>query len=176
MFAYCSNNPIMYIDYSGEAPIFFLLTVVFSVGVFLGAYFSPSSDEIQRDANNHYARNELNNVDLSVNEIITSYDKQSEGADEFHEYTHGTQGEEAIYNNKYLSPNGGHFEIIICEAPGKDPYIVNDPINMGTYNYASNENFLLIYWFDHLFRDVVPYFFYGNTAEDEGGLLKWVLD
>ena len=51
-----------------------------------------------------------------------------------------------------------------------------DPLNMGTYNYASNDSFFLIYYVEHFFKDMVPYYFYGNTREDDVGLLKWALD
>ena len=85
----------------------------------------------------------------------------------------------AVYNNKYLSPGGGHKEVIICQAPGKDPYIVDetvDALNMGTYNYASNQDPIVVYVGKHLALDVLPYFLYGNTRQDAGGLLKWALD
>ena len=69
--------------------------------------------------------------------------------------------------------------MIICNNPNGVPYIVDetvDPINMGTYNYASNDSFLLFYYIDHFFRDMLPYYAYGNTRDDNSGFLKWALD
>jgi hypothetical protein len=109
---------------------------------------------------------------------MNSYDKNAEWADEYHENTNGTQGEDAAYNDKYLSPNGGHIEVIICSPPNSEPYIVDetvDALNMGTYNLASNE-IPVVYHIDHFFRDMVPYYLYGNTSGDDVGWLKWVID
>ncbi len=74
---------------------------------------------------------------------------------------------------------GGHYEVIICNPPNGSPYIVDetiDPLNMGTYNYASNDAFLPIYYLDHFFRDMLPYYVFGNTRDDQFGFLKWLLD
>lgn len=108
---------------------------------------------------------------------MSNYTKVSEGKDIYHENTSGNQGDEAKYNDKYLSPNGGHYEVIICNAPDIEPYIVDesvDPLNMGTYNYASNDS--LTYYIEHFSKDMVPYYLYGNTLDDDKGWLKWALD
>ena len=152
---------------------------VIGIGITLiGALLAPSRDEIKADAELHYSRNKSNKPSESVDEILTGYEKQAEWADMYHENTSGQQGEEAIYNDKYLSPNGGHFEVIVCSPPGKEPYIVDETVdskNMGTYNYASNE-IPLLYHGVHLFADMIPYYLYGNTLTDDVGLLKWALD
>ena len=139
MFAYCLNNPIKLSDSSGDVPV---LAIIITTGiVVLGALFAPTRDDVKAHAENHYSRNERNQVNKVINEIQREYDKQAEWADKYHENTNGTQGAEAIYNDKYLSPNGGHNEIIICSPPDKDPYIVDETVdakNMGTYNYAAN--------------------------------------
>ena len=69
--------------------------------------------------------------------------------------------------------------VIICSPPNKAPYIVDqyvDPINMGTYNYASNDLWKPIYGIWHFFDDMLPYYFFGNTREDTDGWLKWAVN
>ena len=134
---------------------------------------------INNSAEKHYSRNNKNKVNDSVDTIMRNYTKVSEWADKYHENTSGRQGSQAKYNDKYLSPNGGHYEVIICNAPNIEPYIVDefvDPLNMGTYNYAANDSFVLKYYVEHFFNDMVPYYLYGNTRDDDEGYLKWALD
>ena len=178
MYAYCNNNPVMYVDYSGKGPISLFIVTVITICLIGGMLFSPTTEEIQMISENHYSRNDKNNAETDIEKVIQTYDKQSEDMDEFHEYTTGLQGEEAIYNNKYLSPNGGHYEVIICEPPNAPAYIVNekvDPINMGTYNYAPNTLPYPIYIISHGVADILPYVFFGNTREDEDGWFKWLI-
>ncbi len=94
--------------------------------------------------------------------------------DQYHENTDGKQGAEAIYNDKFLSPDGGHIEVIICFPPDKEPYIVDETVdvgNMGTYNYASNK-IPGIYHINHFFDDMIPYYLYGNTPTDKNGIFN----
>ena len=177
MFAYCNNNPVMLVDSEGTGPVLFVLIIVCSVVMFTSAALLPTSSEIKNDAERHYSRNERNAVNDSIDDIIKNYTKVEEWADQYHENENGLQGAEARYNDKYLSPNGGHYEIIICSPPNKSPYIVDesvDPINMGTYNYASNQS--PFYYIDHFLRDMMPYYAFGNTKDDNVGFLKWALD
>ena len=174
MFAYCNNNPVMLVDSEGTGPVLFVLIIVCSVVMFTSAALLPTSSEIKNDAERHYSRNERNAVNDSIDDIIKNYTKVEEWADQYHENENGLQGAEARYNDKYLSPNGGHYEIIICSPPNKSPYIVDesvDPINMGTYNYASNQS--PFYYIDHFLRDMMPYYAFGNTKDDNVGFLKW---
>ena len=179
MFAYCGNNPIIYKDKSGEAIVSILFAIGLGVGLIAGSILIPNQDELNDLANAHYSRNELNDANTSIDDVLETYEKQSEFADKYHEYTSGPQGQDGIYNDKYLSPNGGHIEIIISSPPNKTPYIVDesiDPTNMGTYNYASNQQWSLFYGVEHFFKDMVPYYFFGNTREDSGGLFKWAIN
>ena len=172
MFAYC--NPVMLVDSEGTGPVLFVLIIVCSVVMFTSAALLPTSSEIKNDAERHYSRNERNAVNDSIDDIIKNYTKVEEWADQYHENENGLQEAEARYNDKYLSPNGGHYEIIICSPPNKSPYIVDesvDPINMGTYNYASNQS--PFYYIDHFLRDMMPYYAFGNTKDDNVGFLKW---
>ena len=181
MFAYCNNNPVIYVDYTGKSLIAFFLAglTVGVTGGFILSFIFPPKDEINNMADEHYSRNELNKVENNLDEIKNTFEKQPESMDKYHENTKGQQGAEALYNDKYLSPEGGHYEIIICSPPGKNSYIVNqsiDPTNMGTYNYANNDEWVVFYGIKHFFMDMVPYYLFGNTREDKLGVLKWVID
>ena len=177
-YSYCGGNPIMFVDPSGNIGILFWLIAGFSAGVAISCAIAPTSEDIKADAEKHYARNDLNKIDKDIDEIKNTYDKQPETMDDYHENINGKQGDDAVYNDKYLSPDGGHLEVIICSPPDKEPYIVDenvDEMNMGTYNYASNE-IPVIYHFNHFFQDMIPYYLYGNTRSDKTGLLKPILN
>ena len=79
----------------------------------------------------------------------------------YHRFTNGTQGEEAKYNKKYMSPDGTK-EVIICynEEYVTIPYVVYDPNNIGTYNYGPGKGF------NHFIKDVFPYWIYKNSEDD----------
>ena len=174
MFAYCLNNPISLIDQSGTWSQW-----IDDCKQWIQNRIDDCKKWIQKKADEHYSRNDLNTGYGTIEKVLNTYEKQSESVDYFHENTSGVQGNDAQYNNKYLSPDGGHLEVIVCEPPDKSPYVVDqsvDPLNMGTYNYASNEQFVLFYGFDHFVNDMIPYFFFGNTKEDSEGLLKWALE
>lgn len=57
----------------------------------------------------------------------------------FHRSQNSAQGREAKYNRKFVRPDGfgGSSEAVICFPPGKQPYLVTDPVNRGTYNFIS---------------------------------------
>ena len=137
--------------------------------MYLAALIAPTYNPVE-----HYERNDLNQTDLTIDEIIETYDRQPEHMDTYHENTDGRQGADAVYNDKFLSLDGGHIEVIICFPPDKDPYIVDENVderNMGTYNHASNE-IPVVYHINHFFDDMVPYYLFGNTPEDSYGLFK----
>jgi hypothetical protein len=67
----------------------------------------------------------------------------------------GTDGE---YNLKFIS-HDGHFEVVYNKN-GEKLTKENDPINMGTFNYANEVDYD-----DHLGYDMLPYFKWNNTKE-----------
>ena len=135
----------------------------------------------------HYNRNQYNDVpsDLST---VYEYDKNGQlkgrngweklpdSANQYHVNTGGDQGDEAKYNKKFVkvNPDGSSSEVIICFPPGKEPYLVDDYLNGGTYNYYNPQGSLDQYIL-HFIYDMVPYYLYGNQKED-GGFRKWVTD
>ena len=182
LYGYCGNNPINRFDPDGHAwkdvKNWFSKTWN-KVKTVVNNIKNTIKKSINKSAENHYSRNKKNKVNDSIDNIVKNYTKVSEWADKYHENTSGRQGSQAKYNDKYLSPNGGHYEVIICNAPNIEPYIVDELVdvsNMGTYNYAANDSFIPIYYAEHLVKDMIPYYLYGNTRDDTKGWLKWALD
>lgn len=48
------------------------------------------------------------------------------------------------------------------------PYIVTDPVNIGTYNYGTNV-------IDHAIEDVIPYYRWGNSEQDTTNTFKRIV-
>jgi hypothetical protein len=81
-------------------------------------------------------------------------------------HMYGTDGE---YNLKFIS-HDGHFEIVYNKN-GEKLTEDNDPLNMGTFNYASE-----IDYDDHLGYDMLPYFKWNNTKETRKIMSEMDLD
>jgi hypothetical protein len=116
-----------------------------------------------RTAEEHYFRNYLNRgAPRTLEEMVAlinaappgrKWKLQSPNQAAFH-----MQGPDGVYNVKFVSPDG-HFEAVY----GKDGTLLteaNDPINMGTYNYADPASELL----KHVLYDVSPFGDWGNSA------------
>ena len=180
LYAYCGNNPIMYADYNGmlcfdsgvQGQIFSHGEPVYGsmyydeyytdeekkvIEVLLGIDTSYTAFAFLKYDMLHYARNYFNNLP-DLNTILNDWIKQDASANMYHLNTNGSQGFDALYNIKYLSPDG-HREAVICFIPGQTPYIVTDPANMGTYNFGTST-------FEHALFDVLPYCLYGNSPQD----------
>ena len=199
-YSYCYNNPVNYVDLNGEKPfsIFssplekakdFIKSVLgIAAAYVLIVYGEDIQKIVEAGPEAHYARNELNvnesNVDWSgydsfIEYIEQNYNEQGYFQNLCHMDTGGKQGLEAKKNIKYLSTDG-HYEVIICYPENGTPYVVDesvDPLNMGTYNYVGAIDDMEMletadYIFDHLIYDMLPYYLYGNTADDSFGILK----
>jgi hypothetical protein len=108
----------------------------------------------------HFLRNYLNIAPLTLDDMLGGQNLigqkwflQSPFAAAYHMF--GSDGE---YNVKFLSADG-RFEAVY-NRQGQLLTDKNDPINMSTYNYASQDSF---YW-THSNWDVAPYFLWGNTG------------
>ena len=148
MYAYCSNNPVMYVDYTGEFLGFLLHDVV--VILIIATIIAPSKEE-------HYARNE-NNI-----EFPDQYDEEffKEGWNDdvsanCHQFTAPNRD-----NKKYVSLDGKYE--VIYDSTGKE---VIDPKDVGTYNFSSPTDAPM--W--HAVNDVWPWILHGNSEEDT---TKW---
>ncbi|MBO4309182.1 MAG: RHS repeat-associated core domain-containing protein [Clostridia bacterium] len=171
MYAYCNNNPVMYVDPDGEFP-WLILAIVVVAAVFVAdiivsattgnAIIGPSKEE-------HYARNQnqkdyiqsLGNTDEErIERIINDWERQKDSANRYHRFTYGEQDKDARYNKKFMSPDK-RMEVVICFPPdGRSPYIVKDPYNEGTYNFGDD--------LGHIINDVYPYYKWGNSTVDSG--------
>ena len=65
----------------------------------------------------------------------------------------------------------GKNEVIICwnQEAGIGPYIVTDPVNMGTYNYHPGSIL------GHAIEDVVPYYLWGNSPQDTTNIFERII-
>jgi hypothetical protein len=72
---------------------------------------------------------------------------------------------DAIYNVKYLSSDH-RKEVIINFSNPKNPVVVTDPYNMGTYNYGTN-------YITHFAKDMLPYYLWGNSEVDSDVSFLW---
>lgn len=68
--------------------------------------------------------------------------------------------------NIKLVNNKDNREIVVKLDDKTNTYkIVDDNLNVGTYNYFNPDG--IIGNVAHIFADVIPYYFYGNTPSDE---------
>jgi len=97
----------------------------------------------------HYARLKMNKpVDLQI--ARRDWNKNSDLFTAYHR-----NGPECNSKNvKYTSPDGHHEAIFDLAGD-----FVADPANMATYNYGTT-------YAEHFLYDMIPYYFYGNTADD----------
>lgn len=137
----------------------------------------------------HYSRNQYNETPTDVTEVF-GYDESGqligkngweplpEQMNKYHTNTNGSQGNQAAFNQKFIkkNPDGSSSEAIICIPPNKEwkPYLVDDYLNGGTFNFY-NPTSLLDGYIPHFLFDMGPYYLYGNQRED-GGLRKKVKD
>ena len=171
---YCYSNPNKFVDWDGRAatvigPIQLWPRVVDEVGEW------------------HYNRNNIQNEYIDnykggSEQLITDIQSGSNGWEmlssndptddtywkgNYHRHVDSSQGDEALYNVKYVKKNkdGSSYEIVLCELPNGDCYIVDDPVNMGTYNYSNPDG--IIGSAMHFVKDMLPYYYYKNTPSDE---------
>ena len=148
-------------DLSGQfAYPWYVLIIVCAIGDIIANV--PSKEE-------HYNRNK-NQEDIIPDDplsIIKSpdWEEQPDGLNRYHRHTCGEQGEAAKQNKKYMTKDG-RYEVIINFSNPDNPTIVTDPYNIGTYNYGTTP-------IAHFFRDMLPYYFWGNSEIDSGFAFAW---
>ena len=136
MYAYCTNNPVNYVDPWGE-----------------WAIIAKEPPAITRSK--HYNRNQYNTWQPrnAAQAERSGWTKLSWFKAAYHK-----QGpKENRRNQKWVSPSG-KCEVVYDETGTE---IVTDPVNMGTYNFfpASDAE-------NHYKYDVKPYILWGNTPDD----------
>ena len=147
LYGYCLNDPISFIDPYG------LSDMLSSFRAFHNGY--AISSVCLKDI--HYYRNECNNAPETENEAKKKegWRKLSPLKSVFHRQGRGNE-----CNSKYVSSDGHH------EGVYKNGKRVDDPLNMGTYNYSSPDNPV-----GHFINDILPYYIWGNTPDDPSGLM-----
>jgi hypothetical protein len=112
----------------------------------------------------HYFRNYFSRAPLTLDEMIETIQKNESpfkwklvtpNNSIFHMF-----GKDGEYNTKFISEDG-HFEAVYNKS-GKLVTEKNDPLNMGTFNYADQVNEKT----KHLEFDIMPYFKWGNSKND----------
>ena len=168
-YGYCWGNPMVLVDTDGKFPLMITANIIVQT---MYLYCIIIKDE-------HYGRNQNQEEYFSQytdDEIIKMVELGEDGwkpapddQNAYHRFTSGEQGDEAAYNVKFLKEfsDGTSYEVVICQPEGyDDDYIVRDPKNAGTYNYCNPDSGVIGHWWN----DVVPYWFFGNSIEDN---LKW---
>ena len=130
---------------AGKAVVNGLRTSVDATGDALGT----TNDALKRV---HYNRNRSNNLP-APDTVKATWVRLSNHQSNFHRIGPG-----ADINVKFVSPDGRREAVF----HGLDGPLVTDPINLGTYNFASP----LTDSRGHIILDVVPFIFWGNSAED----------
>ena len=154
--------------------------VYIEAGIQTVAIFAFSGGNAYRTVENmreaHYARNEKNtNLPKTAEEAEAQGWKRCD-ASLYHQFDDRSKAEIAEDmargfpngNKKYLSGDGRE---VVYTPDGQQ--IVTDPQNMGTYNYVevdSTDDIL-----GHLALDVIPYWLWGNSANDSTPFVARVL-
>lgn len=105
----------------------------------------------------HYFRNKLNRAPETLSDLLLESDKWALCAAANSIYH--MNGQDGVYNLKFIS-NCGKYEAVYNKY-GDLLTEYNDPINMGTFNYAK----YIPHPLKHLKLDVSPYETYGNTPD-----------
>ncbi|MCC3359139.1 hypothetical protein [Bacillus sp. REN16] len=111
----------------------------------------------------HYFRNELNRYGEAPEQLEEMIERVACGkwqlfSARYHRYE--VSEYDAGYNVKFISANG-RFEVVYHAETGQ---MVNDPVNMGTYNYAPGSLHPWKYYQHHKY-DKVPWKKWGNTNQ-----------
>ncbi len=130
-------------------------------------FFNENVQEYNKvDEELHYFRNKLNRAPATLDEMINLINSTTDDDDKWilfsldHTLYHmfGTDGE---YNLKFVSStNSGNTFEAVYNIDGVLLTEKNDPSNMGTYNYCSDQ----ISIGKHQTLDVKPYKLYGNVS------------
>lgn len=133
--------------------------------------------KLYTDKEFHYNRNINNEVPTDVGDICdlggdhsgkNGWTLLDDNDAIYHRITDGQQGLDAKNNKKYVyydESTGTSSEAVICfPSDGRDPYLVTDPVNAGTYNYCDINNSKI----GHALYDLFPYWIYGNQEYDSG--------
>ena len=124
------------------------------------------------DSEFHYNRNRYNDTPEDIRTVYeydeygqprgkNGWEKLPDSKNIYHINENGDQGSDAQYNKKFvkLNPDGSSSEMIICFPPDREPYMVDDYLNGGSYNFY-NPDGSLKNLFLHFIYDMGPYYLY----------------
>ena len=184
LFVYCFNDPVNLSDTSGNWPRWITKTVaaVASVVAVVAIVVAAPAVAIAATAvaavatityvaqSHHYDKRKEKNIDLPQTrqeaKDLGWYgpDTTPKGpAADCHQYTAKDEP-----NVKYVSPDG-HREVIY----NSDNEIVLDSRDIGTYNFSPSGTVLGS--IGHFFVDMVPWYLFGNDADDPGPLINEII-
>ena len=170
VYMWANLNPLYFIDPYGLYADSFLSRAgdAIKAGAQAAYRYGTLSGQIDAYKDWHYSRNSENDQKLSgfygrsditmgeIEAVAPIYISQDEAV--YHR-----QGIENHYNQKYTSETSGsygRYELVVRPNPDGQTYThINDPINMGTLNRGESKP-------SHVFKDVVPYYLFGNSADD----------
>jgi len=172
MFAYCNNNPANGCDPCGtcrhrwdfwnDCPTCENKTFIeqleqdFDTAIDFIVDFVTDNNETMRDFRDiHYNRNNLNS---DPPQSFVGWDSSENGGPEAdcHQFTSPDKS-----NIKYVSSDG-HKEFIVNSQND----IVDDPRDVGTYNFVPSNKNGIIGKIGHAAYDVIPWIVYGNSVDD----------
>lgn len=187
LYAYCFNNPVMMTDGEGNWPrwitelVLIVATAVAAVasapvvvttatvvaGIAAGTWFLQTLHyDVRKDKNTNLPKSmqEAENLGWRNSDEISEQNPNGGGPSaKYHQYTSQDNS-----NVKYVSPDGKR-EIVF----DRNDKIVNDPRDVGTYNFCPSGAFLGPW--GHRFVDVLPWFIFGNDDDDPGPLINEII-
>ncbi|MEG3768905.1 hypothetical protein [Alteromonas sp. 14N.309.X.WAT.G.H12] len=155
LYAYVANDPINMTDPTGK------------FSRVAGDIVAKKEAELRQA---HWDRNENNNnnspdTESEAKSSELGFEQLEKPKSVFH-----MQGEGGEQNKKYISEDGHHEAVYDGEGN-----LVTDDLNKGTYNFADP----IDNPFEHVRKDVAPYFLYGNGPKDPttiGSRIKLAID
>ncbi|MGL4483839.1 MAG: RHS repeat-associated core domain-containing protein, partial [Anaerovoracaceae bacterium] len=145
LYAYCGNNPVIYVDPSGHSK-----APVYKGKLGKGLKLIPSKGT-------HYGRNKYN---TNLPETIKkAKEKGWKNQPSYKSACHQFSAPPGKANYKFLSPTGKK-EVVYRYSKKAGRYIVTaSPRDLGTYNFGVDT------W-NHTWKDLVPYLYWGNSTAD----------
>ena len=181
LYAYCSNNPVMYVDTDGLSFKSFLTSAVRVLD--RGLDIARQVGEALRDGPSLIVTTVNRTIHSGVRTYLNSDLPETVDMAEKMQYIEMDEGESKYHQNntvdgkknrKFVSPDGK--KEVVYYSTGE---INMTPEDEGTYNYVSlyrngkkKEGFdLYLAYAGHFTFDVMPYFQYGNNIKDKTTML-----
>lgn len=141
------------------------------------SHYNRNDDEKQQNGEKEVQEliNECRESGSDLSQVLKSagWEKRPKEENIYHQNINGEQSWEALYNTKYTKTNkdnNSSCEVVICSIPLRPPYLVTDPLNMGTFNYV-NPDGSYKGTKGHIEKDVLPYSLWGNNRNDTSDIL-----